>query len=78
MKSCKDDPATRKKPICIVISAENGGSGALMHIERICKGLHFKKVQEPIIVKGSVDTEAVERCFTLGRTIAEGVNAGIF
>ena len=74
----KDDPVMYKKPFCIVISAENDGSGALTHIERICKGYRFKKVQEPIVCKGQVTTEMVEKCFILGRTIAEGVNAGIF
>ncbi len=74
----KDDTAMYKKPFCIVISAGNDGTGALNHIERICKGYRFKKVQEPIVCKGPVSAEMTERCFILGRTIAEGVNAGIF
>jgi multimeric flavodoxin WrbA len=74
----KDDPAMYKKPFCVIISAGNDGSGALMHIERICKGYRFKKVQEPIISRGQVTTEVVESCCILGRTIAEGINARIF
>ncbi len=74
----KDDPSIYRKPFCIVVSAGNDGSGALMHIERICKGYRLKKVQEPIISKGSVNAEMAEKCFILGRTIAEGINAGIF
>jgi multimeric flavodoxin WrbA len=74
----KDGPAMYKKPFCIVISAGNDGSGALMHIERICKGYRFKKVQEPIISRGPITTEMMERCFILGRTIAEGIKARIF
>jgi multimeric flavodoxin WrbA len=74
----KDDPAMYKKPFCVVISAGNDGSCALMHIERICKGYRFKKVQEPIISRGPVTTETVERCFVLGRTIVEGTKARIF
>ncbi len=74
----KDDPEIKKKPFCIVISAGNDGSGALTHIERICKGYRFKKVQHPIICKGKVTEEILAQCFEIGRTIAEGVNAGIF
>ena len=74
----KDDAAMYKKPYCVIISAGNDGSGALAHIERICKGYRFRKVQHPIICKGQVTEEALTQCFELGRTVAEGVNAGIF
>jgi multimeric flavodoxin WrbA len=74
----KDDPGIWKKPYCVVISAGNDGTGALNHIERICKGYRFKKVQNPIICKGPVTEEILARCCELGSTIAEGVNAGIF
>jgi multimeric flavodoxin WrbA len=74
----KDDPRTRKKPYCIVISAGNDGSGAVRHIERICKGYNFKKVQNPIVCKGPVTPDILARCKELGETIAEGVSAGIF
>ena len=74
----KDDPAMRKKPFCVVISAGNDGSFALSHIERICKGYRLRQVQKPIVCKGAVADEALARCFELGATIAEGLNAGIF
>lgn len=74
----KDDAAMYKKPYCVVISAGNDGNGALTHIERICKGYRFKKVQHPVICKGQVTEEVLTQCFGLGRSIAEGVNAGIF
>jgi len=74
----KDDPAVRKKPFCVVISAGNDGSFALSHIERICKGYRLRQVQKPIVCKGAVADEALARCFELGATIAEGLNAGIF
>lgn len=74
----KDDPRTRKKPYSIVISAGNDGSGAVRHIERICKGYNFKKVQNPIICKGPVTPDMLALCRELGETIAEGVNAEIF
>ena len=74
----KDDPAVHKKPFSIAISAGNDGSFALSHIERICKGYRLRKVQEPIVCRGEVTEEVLARCFELGATIAEGVNAGIF
>jgi multimeric flavodoxin WrbA len=74
----KDDATVYKKPFSVVISAGNDGSFALSHIERICKGYRLKKVQDPILCKGEITEEALTRCFELGSTIAEGVNAGIF
>jgi multimeric flavodoxin WrbA len=56
----------------------NDGSFALGHIERICRGYRLRKVQEPILCKGEVTEEVPARCFELGVTIAEGVNAGMF
>lgn len=74
----KDDPAVRKKPFCVVVSAGNDGSGALNHIERICRGYRFKKVQPPIVCKGEITQGTLARCLELGRILAEGVNAGVF
>lgn len=74
----KDDAAVHKKPFCVVISAGNDGSGALNHIERICRGYRFKKVQKPILCKGKVTEEMLASCLELGSTVAEGINAGIF
>lgn len=74
----KDDPGVWKKPYCVVISAGNDGTFALNHIERICKGYRFKKIQNPVICKGQVTDVILAKCFELGMTVAEGVNAGIF
>jgi multimeric flavodoxin WrbA len=74
----KDDKGVRKKPFSIVVSAGNDGSFALSHIERICKGYRLKKVQEHLVCRGEVTADALARCFELGSTIAEGVNAGVF
>jgi multimeric flavodoxin WrbA len=74
----KDDAAVQKKPFSVVVSAGNDGSGALNHIERICRGYRLRKVQKPILCKGTVTEEMLARCVELGSTIAEGVNAGIF
>lgn len=74
----KDDQRIWKKPYCVVISAGNDGSFALTHIERICKGYRFKRIQHPIICKGQVTEEILTQCVDLGMIIAEGINAGIF
>ena len=74
----KDDAAVQKKPFSVVVSAGNDGSGALNHIERICRGYRLRKVQKPILCKGTVTEEVLARCVELGSTIAEGVKVGIF
>ena len=74
----KDDPSVLKKPYAVVISAGNDGTFALSHIERICKGYRLKKVQNPIVNKGQVTEEIIEKCRELGKTIAEGKKARIF
>lgn len=74
----KDDARSVKKSYAVVICAGNDGTGALKHIERLCKGYRFKKVQNPIICKGTVTEEVLAKCYELGGTIAEGVKIGIF
>jgi multimeric flavodoxin WrbA len=74
----KEDPQSVKKPYCIVISAVNDGTGAVRHIERLCKGYRFQKVQNPIICKGPVTDNVLAQCRELGATLAEGINAKIF
>ena len=74
----REEPAMRKLPYAIVISAGNDGTGALTHIERILKGYRLKKVQHPIITKGPITGEALSLCVEMGKTIAEGVRAGVF
>jgi multimeric flavodoxin WrbA len=74
----KDDAQSLRKPYAVVISAGNDGNGALTHIERICKGYRFRKVQNPIICKGRVTEGNLAKCHEMGMTIAEGVKTGIF
>ena len=65
-------------PYAIFISAGNDGTGALRAIRRIANGYPFKEVQEPIICRGKVSTEVLERCQELGMTLAAGLEAGVF
>ena len=67
-----------KKPYVVFVSAGNDGTGASNQIERICKGYTFKKVSEPVISRGDVTREDLEKCCGLGQLIAAGCKAGIF
>jgi hypothetical protein len=62
----------------ITSEAGNDGSGALQSIERICTGFQFKKVQTPVMTRGPIDETGLETCRELGRTMAAGLEAGIF
>jgi len=77
-EAARDDRRVKGKPLAVVISAGNDGTSALSHIERICKGYQFRKVQEPIISRGPVTEETIARCEDLGRALAIGCQAGIF
>ncbi|HPD20397.1 MAG: flavodoxin family protein [Desulfomonilia bacterium] len=67
-----------RKPYAVFVNAGNDGSGALRNIERICIGYQFKKVYEPIVVKGEITPEVLDACRLMGQTIAVGVSAGIY
>jgi multimeric flavodoxin WrbA len=67
-----------KKPYVIFVSAGNDGTGALNHIERICLGYQFKKVYNPVVARGEINGETLERCDELGKTIAAGCRERIY
>jgi multimeric flavodoxin WrbA len=65
-------------PCAIFISAGNDGSGALRALRRIINGYRFEEVQEPVIARGPVTEEHLERCRELGMALAVGLEAGIY
>ena len=67
-----------RKPYVVFISAGNDGTGALRSIERIALGYQFKKVYEPVISKGTLTEETLEKCRELGQTLAGGCVEGIY
>ena len=67
-----------RKPYVVFISAGNDGTGALRNIERIALGYQFKKVYEPVISKGALTDETLEKCRELGQTLAGGCVEGIY
>ena len=68
----------RGKPYALVICAGNDGTGALASIERIVKGCGLRLVQEPLIFRGPVTQEMVDKCIELGETLAAGYDLGIY
>jgi hypothetical protein len=66
------------KSYAVVICAGNDGTGALNSIERIVKGFKLRQVQAPIISRGPVSDEMIERCLNLGQTLAAGLELGIY
>ena len=67
-----------RKPYAVFVSAGNDGTGALAHIEKICLGYQFKKVQPPVVSKGPVTEAVLSRCRELGETMAAGCQEGIY
>jgi multimeric flavodoxin WrbA len=77
-EALRGHPRIFRKPYALFISAGNDGSGALLHIERICTGFQFKKCQAPLVARGPVTESVLDQCRELGRTLAAGCEAGIF
>jgi len=65
-------------PYAIYVSAGNDGTGAVSSIERIALGYKWKRIADPLIVRGDPDSAALVRCRELGETMAAGLSAGIF
>ena len=67
-----------RKPYVVFVSAGNDGSGALNAVERIALGYQFRKVYDPVIAKGRMTEEAIEKCRELGAVLAAGCGLGIY
>jgi multimeric flavodoxin WrbA len=67
-----------RKPYVLFVSAGNDGTGALRAIERIALGYKFKNVFPPVIAKGRITEEILERCREMGGTLAGGCALGIY
>jgi multimeric flavodoxin WrbA len=77
------EPARRdkrifKKPYVVFVSAGNDGRGTVSGVERIALGYPLKKVYDPVIARGEVTGDDLEKCHELGQTIAAGCEAGIY
>jgi multimeric flavodoxin WrbA len=65
-------------PYAVFVSAGNDGSGAVSSIDRIALGYRWKKVSEPLIVRGAPSEADLQRCRELGATLAAGLALGVF
>ena len=68
----------RGLPYALFVKAGNDGTGAVTSVERIARGYPLTRVAEPLIVRGEVTREDLERCEELGQTLAAGLTLGIF
>ncbi len=66
------------KPYALVICAGNDGTGTMTAMQRIIKGYGMRQVQEPIVSRGMITDEMLEKCRELGETLAAGMDLGIF
>lgn len=67
-----------RKPYVVFISAGNDGTGALKSIERIALGYKFRSVYAPVIARGAITEEILDRCRELGSVLAAGCREGIY
>lgn len=65
-------------PYAVVISAGNDGTGAVRQLQRIVKGYPMRGIAEPIIERGELSVEGIQRCEDLGAAMAAGLLMGIF
>jgi hypothetical protein len=47
-------------------------------LQRIALGYPMREVAPPVIVRGTIDDDALARCEELGLTLAAGLALGIF
>ena len=69
---------TQGRPYCLYIRAGHDGTGTRRGIETIVKGLRWRAVQEPIILRGDWQNDFLGQCQELGAAMAAGLEAGIF
>jgi multimeric flavodoxin WrbA len=69
---------TESLPYAIYVSAGNDGTGAVNAIERIVLGYKWKRIADPLIVRGDFTETARAQCIELGQTMAAGLSAEIF
>ena len=62
----------------VFISAGNDGRGALEGLRRIVRGFPLREVREPVIARGGLDADVLDRCEEMGTALAAGLEAGIF
>lgn len=65
-------------PYALYIRAGHDGTGTRRAVETIVTGLRWKAVREPLLCRGTFDSEFESQCEELGLHMAAGLDAGIF
>ncbi|ATQ67290.1 MULTISPECIES: flavodoxin family protein [Methylosinus] len=69
---------TQGLPYVLYVRAGSDGTGARRSVESVATGLRWRKVQEPLILRGEWREDFVDACRELGMAMAAGLEAGIF
>lgn len=69
---------TEGLPYGLFVKAGNDGRNTVTQIERIATGYRWRRVIDPIIVRGSIREEDERACAELGEALAAGVALGVF
>ena len=65
-------------PYALLVSAGNDGAGTVTAVERIALGYRWKRIADPIVIRGEVTAGVLEQCRELGQLLATGVAFGVF
>jgi multimeric flavodoxin WrbA len=66
------------RPFAQIVCAGEDGRGAVLQIQRICRGLALKEVQPPMIVPSGEVEIRLAQARDLGATLAEGLRLGLW
>jgi hypothetical protein len=69
---------TQGLPYVLYVRAGSDGTGARRSVESVATGLRWRKVQEPLILRGDWREDFVDACRELGMAMAAGLEAGVF
>lgn len=65
-------------PYAVFVSAGNDGSGAVREIDRIARGYGWRRMAEPLIVRGAIQDAACAEAEGLGEAFASALAMGVF
>ncbi|MBW4936008.1 flavodoxin family protein [Marinobacter sp. F4206] len=68
---------TQGLPFSFYVRAGHDGAGTRRAIESITKGLRWRLVQEPLVLRGEFRADFIAQCEELGLSMAASLDAGI-
>ena len=66
------------RPYAQIVCAGEDGRGAVMQIQRICRGLALEEVQPPLIVPSAEIESRLGEAHAMGATLAQGLLYGLW